>query len=207
MNGFARMEHARRRTHEGSGIGLALVHELLTMHGGNISVQSQVGKGTTFTVSLPYGSTHLPKGVSGPSPASRLLPARHVKHLCRKLSAGCRVMQVADNASRRDLEAARCAERAAFDRRHKPRVLLVDDNRDMRDYVLACWFRVLKLPPRENGREALEKRNQRTSGPGLERRDDAGNGWLPACWRRCGKILPHLPCRWSCFQPAPARNR
>ncbi|HSK44399.1 MAG TPA: ATP-binding protein, partial [Candidatus Binatia bacterium] len=58
---FRRVEHARRRTHEGSGIGLALVHELLAMHGGKISVQSQVGKGTTFTVSLPYGSQHLPK--------------------------------------------------------------------------------------------------------------------------------------------------
>jgi signal transduction histidine kinase len=47
---FRRIENARRRTHEGSGIGLALVHELLTMHGGIISVHSVVGKGTTFTV-------------------------------------------------------------------------------------------------------------------------------------------------------------
>ena len=80
---FRRVEHARRRTHEGSGIGLALVNELLAMHGGKISVQSQVGKGTTFTVTLPYGSQHLPKERVRPE-AEQIVPERREKHLCRK---------------------------------------------------------------------------------------------------------------------------
>ena len=53
---FHRVENARGRSHEGSGIGLALVQELVKLHGGTIGVESAVGKGTTFTVSIPAGS-------------------------------------------------------------------------------------------------------------------------------------------------------
>ncbi len=56
---FRRIENARRRSHEGSGIGLALVQELVDMHGGSIAVESRLGVGTTFTVELPFGQTHL----------------------------------------------------------------------------------------------------------------------------------------------------
>jgi signal transduction histidine kinase len=57
---FHRVEGARARTYEGSGIGLALVYELVKMHGGTIEVESRLESGSTFTVSLPTGSEHLP---------------------------------------------------------------------------------------------------------------------------------------------------
>ncbi len=57
---FHRIEGARSRSFEGSGIGLALVHELVRMHGGVVKVTSRLGKGTTFTVSVPLGTRHLP---------------------------------------------------------------------------------------------------------------------------------------------------
>ena len=41
------------RSHEGSGIGLALVRELAGLHGGNVEVVSRVGEGSTFTVRIP----------------------------------------------------------------------------------------------------------------------------------------------------------
>ena len=57
---FYRAEHAKSRSTEGSGIGLALVRELVGLHGGTITVQSTVDVGTTFTITLPFGCEHLP---------------------------------------------------------------------------------------------------------------------------------------------------
>ncbi|PSN76491.1 histidine kinase, partial [filamentous cyanobacterium CCP4] len=57
---FHRVQGARGRTHEGSGIGLSLVQELVGLHGGTLGVTSAVGQGTQFTVTLPLGSAHLP---------------------------------------------------------------------------------------------------------------------------------------------------
>src|SRR5262249_36059329 len=56
---FRRVEGARGRSIEGSGIGLALVQELLKLHGGSIAVASKVAEGTTFTVTVPVGKAHL----------------------------------------------------------------------------------------------------------------------------------------------------
>lgn len=57
---FHRVEGMQGRTHEGTGIGLALVQELVKLHGGTIAVDSTVGTGTSISVSVPLGSAHLP---------------------------------------------------------------------------------------------------------------------------------------------------
>jgi signal transduction histidine kinase/DNA-binding response OmpR family regulator len=57
---FHRVEAARSRTHDGSGIGLALVRELVQLHGGQVRVQSVLGQGSSFVVQLRAGSAHLP---------------------------------------------------------------------------------------------------------------------------------------------------
>src|SRR4051812_10654242 len=64
---FHRIEGGRARTHEGSGIGLALVQDLVGLHGGQIAVESHEGKGTTFTVTVPFGTAHLPPDQIGAS--------------------------------------------------------------------------------------------------------------------------------------------
>ena len=64
---FHRIENARARSNEGSGIGLALVQELVQLHGGTISAASVEGEGTTFTVRLPFGHAHLPAGALVPA--------------------------------------------------------------------------------------------------------------------------------------------
>src|SRR5262249_35556841 len=58
---FHRIENTRARTHEGTGIGLALVQELVNLHGGAVDVTSEPGKGTTFSIRLPLGTHHLPQ--------------------------------------------------------------------------------------------------------------------------------------------------
>ena len=57
---FHRVKNARGRSFEGSGIGLAFVKELVRLHGGDVSVQSTVGRGSAFLVTIPLGSAHLP---------------------------------------------------------------------------------------------------------------------------------------------------
>ena len=66
---FHRIEHIRSRSNEGSGIGLALVQELIQLHGGTVTASSTEGAGTTFTIRLPFGHAHLPAGA--------LVPAGH----------------------------------------------------------------------------------------------------------------------------------
>ena len=57
---FHRIESSQARTYEGTGIGLALVQELVKLHGGSVRVESEVGAGSTFTVTIPTGKEHLP---------------------------------------------------------------------------------------------------------------------------------------------------
>ena len=56
---FHRVKGANSRTHEGTGIGLALVQELIHAHGGTVRVESQEGKGSIFTVTVKGGHAHL----------------------------------------------------------------------------------------------------------------------------------------------------
>ena len=53
---FAQLDSSLTRQHEGTGLGLALVRRLAEMHGGGVSVESEVGQGSTFTVALPQGA-------------------------------------------------------------------------------------------------------------------------------------------------------
>ncbi|HEY9747422.1 MAG TPA: response regulator [Allocoleopsis sp.] len=57
---FRQAEGSANRSYEGSGLGLALVKELVELHGGQISVESVYGEGTTFTVWIQTGLAHLP---------------------------------------------------------------------------------------------------------------------------------------------------
>jgi CheY-like chemotaxis protein len=54
---FVQIDSGLARAHEGTGLGLALVAKLVDMHGGSVSVDSELGKGSRFTVSLPGGAT------------------------------------------------------------------------------------------------------------------------------------------------------
>jgi PAS domain S-box-containing protein len=121
---FHRVQNARARTHEGTGIGLALVMELVTLHGGTVDVTSQVDRGTTFTVSVPKGAGHVPPDRIGAARASRSTAADATPYL-----------EEARRWMLDEVDASSGAEaRAAADLAGR-RILLADDNADMRDYL------------------------------------------------------------------------
>jgi PAS domain S-box-containing protein len=136
---FHRIEGQPSRTHEGTGIGLALVQELVRLHGGDIAVQSAVGRGTTFTVTVPFGQAHLQADHISVSPslASTAVGAdAFVEEALRWLPTKGDVVPLAENVI--DDIAPHSPVPAAGER---ARVLFADDNADMRDYVshLLSW--------------------------------------------------------------------
>jgi PAS domain S-box-containing protein len=133
---FHRVKGARGRSYEGSGIGLALVQELVKLHGGAVQIESEVDRGTTFTVTIPLGKDHLPAdriggartlastGVSGDAyvqEALRWLPDRQ---------------DIADDVQAEPLfSSSESLPHFAQGREQRRRILLADDNADMREYV------------------------------------------------------------------------
>jgi PAS domain S-box-containing protein len=63
---FVQLDSSLSRQYSGTGLGLALVHRLTKMHGGSVSLESEVGKGSRFTVSLPWQAPVLGE-VEGPA--------------------------------------------------------------------------------------------------------------------------------------------
>ncbi|UVS78473.1 SpoIIE family protein phosphatase [Actinokineospora sp. UTMC 2448] len=117
---FHRIDNARARSNEGSGIGLALVKELIGLHGGTIAADSAEGRGTAFTIRLPFGSAHLPAESLAPAGAAAGVSATAVPYL-----------QEALRWLPGDAEPPSLPSGAAT----QARVLIADDNADMREYL------------------------------------------------------------------------
>ncbi|WP_265921750.1 response regulator [Cupriavidus nantongensis] len=144
---FHRVEGAQGRTIEGSGIGLALVQELVRLHGGTIDVQSVPGKGTCFTVRLPAGADAV-DAVSDASthadavpPASSAQARAYVETALRWPQAEMPPATATLSPEDLPLPSAHAgaeaeADAEAGDVAHGGAlVLVVDDNDDLRDYM------------------------------------------------------------------------
>ncbi|HSS51803.1 MAG TPA: HAMP domain-containing sensor histidine kinase, partial [Thermoanaerobaculia bacterium] len=121
---FHRVPGVRSRTHEGTGIGLSLVQELVKLHGGTVTVASVVDQGTAFTVALPFGASHLPQ--------DRVASPRDLRSTAAVASP---FVEEALRWDARDRADDAPALSAASQVTGAARILLADDNADMRDYV------------------------------------------------------------------------
>jgi PAS domain S-box-containing protein len=151
---FHRVEGTAGRTQEGSGIGLALVQELVKLHGGAASAQSELGRGTVFRVSVPLGTAHLP--------AERIKSSRSIAPVM-----GSGAQAFVEEALRWIPSDApgRPAPRALADQPQPSRrwvktagarILLADDNADMRDYVRDLLSANYVVEAVADGEQALE---------------------------------------------------
>jgi len=127
---FHRIEGAPGRTYEGTGIGLALIQELVRLHGGAISVSSALGEGTRFDVDLPFGQAHLPQDRIVPVPDGvedrQRMGAAFVEEALRWLPDAEASTPAGEAAAPVDMGSAA-----------RPRILIADDNNDMRAYLKA----------------------------------------------------------------------
>lgn len=123
---FHRVRGAEARTHEGTGIGLALVQELAHLHGGNVTVTSAPGKGSSFTVSIPTGTAHLPAERIGSARTLESTVLGTTSYLAEAIRWGAR-------QSEQDAEQKRTG--GETNSSGTARILLADDNADMREYL------------------------------------------------------------------------
>ena len=128
---FHRIDTVRARSTEGSGIGLALVKELVGLHGGTIAADSREGEGTMFTVRMPFEAAQLAGDGFASAPASHAIPGviadPYVQEALRWLPSGKGASEVPEVTTAGIVPAEGDGERA--------RVLIADDNADMREYL------------------------------------------------------------------------
>jgi signal transduction histidine kinase len=141
---FHRVPNTRARTYEGTGIGLALVKEIVELQGGSIEVESEVDRGTTFRVALPYRPA---EGGAQPKRAPEEQEPRHPAY--------------SEEAARWLVEEdspygpAPAEDEAPHDDR--PLVLVVDDNADMRSYLARILGSRWRVHTAIDGVQALEE--------------------------------------------------
>ena len=146
---FHRVRQPGARTHEGTGIGLALVQELVRLHGGDIRATSTEGKGTTFTVTVPANAQHVSTELSrapGPQSSTATGSASFIQEANRWLP------EPAEPAN--TLNAA-----AANDETNSPRpgkILVAEDNADMRQYITRLLREFYTVTAVSDGKAALE---------------------------------------------------
>ena len=149
---FHRVKGARGRSYEGSGIGLALVQQLVKLHGGEVRVASVVEHGSVFTVSIPTGSAHLPPdrigGVRAAGSAG-LSNNAYVEEVLKWLpDSRSDFENVQIPTFLNDASGTRTGEARA-------RILLADDNADMREYLRRLLAQTYEVEAVGDGEAAL----------------------------------------------------
>lgn len=138
---FYQVDGSQTREHEGSGIGLALVKELVELHHGTIRVQSEIGRGTTFSVQLPLGRAHLKDDEIVEVPADGGSAAQGPEVNVVQGDAGETEKGVTSTAVKGD----------------KPIVLVVEDNAEVRAYARDYLLSAYQVIEARDGEEGIEK--------------------------------------------------
>lgn len=149
---FHRVEGARGRTFEGSGIGLALVQELVKLHGGTVEAQSTPGNGSSFKITIPFGTSHLPAErieAERVQASSATKAAVFVEEALRWLPS--------TNPFKEEIGSITELPGAIGEQSKSSRILLADDNADMREYVYRLLSPYYSMETVADGEAVLER--------------------------------------------------
>jgi signal transduction histidine kinase/HPt (histidine-containing phosphotransfer) domain-containing protein len=162
---FYRVRGTAGRTHEGTGIGLALVRELASLHGGNVQAQSVVGSGSTFCVRIPRGSSDVPpEGASLGHRVSTAMGADPYVEEALRWSVGSRPGSSDAPGVASAMSAGPATSPESVDRSTpiaggaaaiRPRIVWADDNADMREYVQRLLEAKFSVEAVMDGEQAL----------------------------------------------------
>jgi PAS domain S-box-containing protein len=150
---FHRVENANSRTHEGTGIGLALVSELVKLHGGRIEASSVYGEGTTFTIRIPLGTAHLPQERIG-AERTQVSTGTHADAYVEEALRWLPEEQVHPSKPEREAAVQAGGE-------NRPALLVADDNADMRIYLRSILGSLYQVETVADGSAALEAMRRR----------------------------------------------
>ncbi|MEL7333104.1 MAG: response regulator [Cyanobacteria bacterium J06560_2] len=156
---FRQADGSANRHYEGTGLGLSLVQELTQLHGGEVSVRSEYGEGTTFTIDLPLGASHLPvdQVVEQSLVAEKGRAAVELSDIETASATADTQISLPPQAEGSE------TERESFE---GSQILVVDDNPDLRAYVSSVLQRQgYQVRTAEQGAAGLEVAT--TYGPDL----------------------------------------
>lgn len=151
---FHRVENSAGRTHEGTGIGLSLVHELVQLHGGKISVTSTEGQGSRFTVKIPSGKAHLPDNqviASSRETQISTVTAPFIREAYSLLQDEAKGN--ADEVTQTSSDIVSTADHTV---NLETSILIVDDNGDMRAYLKRLLEPYFTIHTAANGSDAFK---------------------------------------------------
>jgi PAS domain S-box-containing protein len=165
---FHRVKGVSGRSYEGSGIGLALVQELVKLHGGTARVQSEVGRGSSFIVSIPFGKAHLPaenvkandgeeRARAATAPSARAF----VEEALRWAPIETKGQADRETQSIDAMDAALSIFPPILPSIPQARILLADDNSDMREYVKRLLATNYEVEAVADGEAALQAARER----------------------------------------------
>ena len=148
---FYQAQGLKEHAHKGSGIGLALAKELVSLHHGEISVHSREGKGSEFTIRLPLGDAHLEPGeiVQHPGkPAKSELPKEDTDfYMITKEEEEADQIDgsTIDQTKDEDLE------------QEKNIILVVEDSADVRSYIRSAIEPDYQMIEAKDGQDGIKK--------------------------------------------------
>jgi DNA-binding response OmpR family regulator/nitrogen-specific signal transduction histidine kinase len=134
---FYQANNASSGDQEGTGIGLALTQELVKLHHGDIHVDSKIGNGTSFTITLPWGHSHLKEDEI----AERFDHEDHFEEIAADLLPQKGTLKT---------------EEITIEKTNKQQILIVEDNDDLRYYIRSYLEDDYFIHEAINGAEGLD---------------------------------------------------